>query len=58
MIKNTASTIGSDFGLGIEHKQVDDTLADNLALGEYLQFMKKVITKSKTILKDNGLAAE
>jgi len=42
--------------LDIPHKEVDAELSDNLALDDYLEFMSKVITSSRRILDDDGLA--
>lgn len=42
--------------LGEDYKKVDEDLSDDLALEDYLDFMENVISSSRKVLDDNGLA--
>jgi hypothetical protein len=42
--------------LGEDYKQVDEDLSDDLALEDYLDFMENVISSSRKVLDQNGLA--
>lgn len=42
--------------LDISHKQVDESLSDNLALNAYIDFMRDVIDSSRKVIDSNGLA--